>query len=314
MYKNKFVSFLTAFLAVILSIVFVVSAIATVLCASVEAFIRPGNIIKLVQSIDYASLLSDLEEEISTPDPETPTAPVDTGFQQELINDLMKSETAKELIGEYAQGITSVITGDELPEGLTAEKLKTIVNENMDEIVELVKEHSDESVNEAEIREQINTEIIDKADEIVAMLPSVEDVKNEVEDETLKMLGKIFNPTLTYTMIGITVAIALLIFACRFRRFGGLIWIGVDCIIASVFIAIISVAVNLCQSIIVDMLSINVQIVDSILMILTNTIRTGLWTFVIAAVVCIALCIILRKLTKKPLMEGETAISVEQSV
>lgn len=298
MKTNKFVSFLTAFLAVILSIVFIVSAVATVLCATVVAFIKPENIVELVQSVDYSSLLANMED-MNTPDPDVPSATPESGYKEELIDDIMKSETAKELLGEYAQGVTSVITGNELSEGLTADKLQNIVNENMDEIVGLVKEHSDGSLSDDEIREQINTEIIDKADEIVAMLPSVEDVKDATEDQAVKMLGKIFKPTLTYAMIALTVIIALLIYACRYKRFGGFIWIGVDCLLASALVFVVSVAVNLCQSVIVDMLSINIEIVDSILMILTSTISKGLWTLVIAAVVCIAACIILRKVVNK---------------
>lgn len=312
---KKFVGFLTALIAVILSIAFVVVAIAAVCSASISAVIKPENIIALVQSIDYSALISGFEAET---EPETEaeteaetTASPDTeleieddaafgGVEAELVDALMKSEAAKQLLEEYVAGVGSVFTGEEAPEGLTEDKLKDIVNENMDEIVGIVKEYTDEEISEEDIRAQIDQALEENAEDIVASLPTVEDVKNEFEDDTLKILRKVFVPKTTYTLIALSVVLALLIYACRYKRFGGFMWIGVDCIIAGCFAALIKGAFSIAETVVLETLGAeSIEIVAKVLAIVSQAFTVGITVLFAVAAISIALCIILRKAAKK---------------
>ncbi len=325
MKENKAFGVLTAFIAVILSIAFVVVAIATVCAASVSEIIRPKNIVALVQSLDYTVLFSDspedsgfdqeteFEEEMPALDSDV-VIEDDAAFgdaEAEIMDALMKSDAAKDLLNEYVSGIGSVFTGEEAPEGLTAEKLKNIVNENMDEIVGIAKEYSDEDVSEEEIRTMIEQAVDESADEIVASLPTVDEVKKEFEDDILKLLGKIFVPRTTYALIAFSVVFALLIYACRYKRFGGFMWVGVDCIIAGCFVALIKGAFSVAEAIVADMLGAeSIDIVTKILSMMSKTFTVGLVVLWVAAIVLITLCIILRKVAKeKTVSEGDLPVA-----
>jgi len=325
---KKFVGFLTALIAVVFSIVFIVVANAAVCSACVISLLKPESITAFAQSIDYAALFSDFTEETeaegettSSPDTELEIE-ADAAFgnvEAELIDALMKSDTAKQLLNEYVAGVGSVFTGEEAPEGLTEDKLKDIVNENMDEIVGIVKEYTDEEVSEEDIRAQIDQALEENAEEIVASLPTVEDVKNEFEDDTLKILRKVFVPKTTYTLVGLSVFLALLIYACRYKRFGGFMWIGVDCIIAGCFAALIKVAFSIAETVILDMLGAeSMEIVGKVLAIVGQAFTVGIAVLFAIAVISIALCILLRRAAKKkaeaepaPLQTEPEAVAAE---
>ncbi len=295
MKNNNITGVITAFIAIILSIVFVVSAVCAVMCSAAASVMKPKNIISFVQSIDYVTLMSEFEESVNNSAPDEPVAGTDAGIDEELLDDIMKSNTAKELVGEYAQGITSVFTGDELPEGLTVDKFKTIVDENMGEIVKIAREHSDEEVSDEDLRYMIKTAVDENAEDIVNNFPSVEDVNNVTEYAAVKLLKRIFSPTAVYVLAGITAVLALLIFVCRRKRFEGLLWLGIDCIAAGTIAATAKLVVSLARSVIVDMIGVNSEIVTSALSIVTVAVNTGIIVMFAIAAVCIAAYIILRK-------------------
>ena len=92
-------------------------------------------------------------------------------------------------------------------------------------------------------------------------------------------------------------------------------WVGVDLIIAGVISFIIRVALTVVAPMLIEMVDAETAPVISALLATAGDVLTkGTMIVVVIAVVCIAACIILRKLTKKIPVEGETAVNAEQNV
>ncbi len=366
--ENKGVKFLTGFLAFILSIVLILSCVATVIVAGVTSMLKPDNIIKLVRSIDFAQIFSEFTPEvipenaigydlrdvygdvadetildeyivdgsdiedaiggiiegvnkenievITGDDGEISGIILDgneiidiedvdpaikdvldlengsdiggllegiqlpEGVDEEMLNALLQSNAAKDIVEEYTNGLSAVLSGEAVVEEFTVEDVKKIVDDNMDEIIGIAKNYVGEELSEEEIEAKINEIVDTMAGDVLSSLPSFKDMQQQFEGGLSSALKVVSSPILTYICIGICTLIGLLIFACRARRCRGLIWLAVDCFIAGGLVSLVRSGFDLLQPMLVEaadsMLGeASTTIVESLFGVLLDPIHAG---------------------------------------
>ncbi len=159
----------------------------------------------------------------------------------EQLDKILSSKVAKELIDSYTKDMANAFGGGNRAPEFDAEKLKTIVNDNIDEVVGILKELSPELANmdEAEIKANIQKAIDEGAEEIVSALPKPEEIKQEVMQNSpeLELVFKIIakKNLIKLAIIGAIVLLSGLIFVCRLCGFRGFRWLAVDLFVGAGF-------------------------------------------------------------------------------
>ncbi len=346
--ENTGVRILTGFLAFILSIVFIISCVSTVMVSAVTSMLKPENIVKLIQNIDFTQLLDgftegldvggmvedqvsdmmgakaigevniedvenavgdvvgDISDQVDIPDELPDEIPdellenvgLPEGVDPDMLNALLKSDAAKEIIKEYTNGMSAVLAGEKVPE-LTADDIKQIVNDNMDEIVGIAKEYAGEEISEEDLRAQINEFVDSQASELVESLPSFDELQQQMEGEIAAVLKFVSSPVLTYICVGITTLIALLIYACKARRARGLMWLAVDCLLAGGLVSLLKNGFDAIEPMLSESLASTLgsgagTVVASILPVVVAPIKTGMIVLFVLAAVCLAAFITVR--------------------
>ena len=292
MYKSDAVNFLTAFFAVIFSILLVIFSFVTVLVGSVSSLIKPDTVADVITSVDYDELILDNET-------------VDDIFDEfdmddEAVNEIMQSDVVKELIEGTTDGIYSVLMGDENAKLLSEDDIIDIFDDNIDEILDIVEEYSPEEIDRDEIEDELRVAINENASEIVSALPKTEDISNEMTPEVELITEIVVGPTLTVIFGGISLVLALIIFALRHRRCGGLTWIGTAGIISSILMLFTTVGIKaLDLDNFTDIDTMSAGLINSIVSVLADKMIIALCITLVISVVCIAVSTIVKSVTSK---------------
>lgn len=159
-------------------------------------------------------------------------------ISQETLNEILSSDVAKEIIEAYTDDIANVFTGDGGALQFDGEKLKDIVNNNVDEIVDILQKVVPElaDTDKATLKEDIRKAVDENADEIMQALPKPEDIKQQIVENSpelesvLQVIAQ--KDTIKLVLIGVMVALSALIFLCRLCGFRGLRWLATDLFVA----------------------------------------------------------------------------------
>lgn len=153
---------------------------------------------------------------------------------QEQIGAIMSSNAVKELIEAYTGDLTNAITGSNQQAQFNAEKLKSIVNDNIDDIVQVLQTNIPECANMdvAELRSTILKAVNENAEQIVSALPKPEEVKEQLiqSNPAMEMALEILSMknTIKLAIIGVVVVLSGLIFVCRIPGMRGFRWLAVN--------------------------------------------------------------------------------------
>ncbi len=145
----------------------------------------------------------------------------DTQLKQEDLEAIISSDVAKEILGAYTEDLANVISGKTDVSEFDAQKLKNIINENIDEIVDVLQQVSPEiaQMDKEALKTDIQNAVDEFADEIVQALPSAEDIKQEIvqENPAMEMAFKILaeKDTIKLAIAGAVFLVTVLIFLCR---------------------------------------------------------------------------------------------------
>lgn len=219
-----------------LSILLVIALMATPMVSAVTAFFQGENITKIVTSVDYTEIITaemDMSEIGATQQAEI-----------ELFDELMDSEMMKDIIELCVDNIFAVMDGTAENDGITAEDIKDIAEEHMDELKAIVKTYIGDTIPlTEETLDEMTTSLIDEcATDIAEMMPTAEDLG--LDDEVLNVIVNLRNGTYFWIVFGITAGLTLLVMLCQVMRFKGFMWIGVDYLVAAVFTLISSFAMK----------------------------------------------------------------------
>ncbi len=261
---NKTMNVLGIITAWILSIVLVVMLIATPLAFSALSLLEPETIIKvltdtLVSSVGNADNQPSAEAAqlvtLSNTTEAAKLTPVDNSnvgeevlnemfgdqLSQEQIGAILSSKTVKELVGAYTKDLAGAFSGSNAPAQFDAEKVKEIVNHNIDEIVDLVQEVVPEAaqMDREELKGNILEAVNEGAEQIVQALPKPQEVQKQIMEsnpaleQALKIIA--MKNTIKLVVIGVLVLLSALIFLCRLCGFRGFRWLAVDLFVGAGF-------------------------------------------------------------------------------
>lgn len=262
--------------ASIFSFLLVIVAVIFPLYLSATSFAQPKQIVDVVQNIDYTELLPD-EEEWKDLIPEV------EGISTESITGFLEHNVVEDVLELYAEDfLNATINGELTDRALNADALKALVNENMDELVAfvepLIPDESEATTTEiaALIQEAVNTH----ADTIVEALPVPEPVA-EGEEDPFALIRTLLDPTITISFCVALVVLVALVYGCRFKRFNGLLWLGIDSLIVALFLGGLAAVIG--SPLIVSLLDTAEMSIASVLNAIIGVFTTDL---TIAAVIC----------------------------
>lgn len=234
----------------LLSIILVIMLIVSPMILSALSLLNTKTITDaLANSLTAGTPSAQAQPEVVTlstvSQPQTP-ADVLTGMlgdnvTPEQLDKILSSKVAKELIDSYTKDMANAFGGGNQAAEFDAEKLKAIVNDNIDEVVGILKELSPElaDVDEAEIKANIQKAVDEGAEEIVNALPKPEEIKQEIMQNSpeLEMAFKIIakKNLIKLAIVGVIVLLSGLVFVCRLCGFRGFRWLAVDLFVGAGF-------------------------------------------------------------------------------
>lgn len=229
--RNKAVNIITAILAVLLSILLVLSLFATGLVAAVSSTTSPATIRNLitnaVQEIDFEQIIIDSAQDNNISEEQL--------AQARTITALLDSPVAKEFFSLYAQDVAATLSGtyDPANAAVSVASITALANDHIDDLVDIVG-----AVDTAVDKEQIRQEVLKFVEENAAELLESVKIENIVDVEGLSEITQVLAllKTATWIMLGVCLVLGGLIYACRYYRFGGFIWLGVDSGIAALMV------------------------------------------------------------------------------
>lgn len=235
--KNTAVNVITAILASLLSILLVLVLLTVSLYTSVTALVQPKNIVAMIQNVDYLELFLNSEGVQENID--------ELEIQAETLSTLLTSDAMGEIIGLYAADVSDILTEGMAKGRLTADAFQEIAHTHIDDIAVIVQEMAPEDMTLEELKQQILQGVDEEAEAIISLLPDVNDVAAIVEDSgAAPLIQTLLSPAIVVGFIAICVILAGAIYACRFRRFGGFLWLGIDAAVAGVLLTGVTLLVN----------------------------------------------------------------------
>ncbi len=197
----------------------------------------------------------------------------------EVMKKILASNAAKQFIAAYADGFTNALTGKGNTQIDTA-LVKKIINDNIDEVVELVKLASPDAANMdiEELKQKIAESVDQTAEEIAKTLPQPEQIKEAVLEENpelesaLQVIAR--KDAIKAAYVGMIAIVCILIFLCRLPGFRGLRWLATDLFIGGGFCALQSVGLLIAVPTIQGGLAMD-QTITALIKNLLKTLTTG---------------------------------------
>lgn len=313
--RNVVVNILTAFVASLLSILLILSllvaslynvTIHSVSAKSISKMLRT-TIVEMVESVDFEEII--LNNETVKENVE------ELNISTEAVGELLQSEAANEVINLLSEDAANLLAGKGDETLLTAEALIGIVKEHADDLADIAVEMTDEPLDKEELKTQIVATIERDADELTQAMPNVQTIRKElVKEVPLEDISALLDPTLLWVIYGFCLLLAGLIYACRWYRFGGVLWLGIDSLLVGGLLATVVFVIRVIESSSAIALPENVK---SVLLGLVDHLRRSvqlqMWIWLGAAVVLIVGYILLQNLVvKKKIAAAMMASAPEQ--
>ena len=176
---GKIIKFFGNFVGVILSLALSVALlgmlIATPMLTGVSAFTRPETISQVAKEIDFAQFFLDsFQGELSE----------EERLELEFVVELTETNAFDDLVELYAIDTSNLFEETQKPSVLTKEALRKIVQDNIDEILLIVREigegEGDEiaSYTDAELEAKVWEAFDELAEKFLEMAPTVDDLRN----------------------------------------------------------------------------------------------------------------------------------------
>lgn len=234
--RNTAANVITAILAALMSILLVVLLFATAIVGTANSLITPRGLGKVVndtlQNIDFTEIITDSADNMNISEEDLK--------QAQIINRLLETDAAEEIINRFTADIAANLKGEEGGH-LTDMHLRKIVHEHADEIVDILYD-IDPSVDRETIREEMLKYVDENAEALVAELMAIITDSIGAADEIYPIL----NAFKTAFMVLLVVCILLAggIYGCRYYRFGGFLWMGIDTAVAGLLTTFTALAMK----------------------------------------------------------------------
>ena len=222
--------------AVIFSILLVVLMIVAPLYSATTSITDPDTIVSIIRNIDYTDFL--LSEEILGGSIED-TLTEDVELPEEVktyILPIVQSPVMDDVVSVYVEDVLDTFRGEQADFRLTPQVLESIVDEHMDTIVTLIQENAPEGtvIDTAKAQNTVRNAARTYGDKFIDALPAAETIRGIAEDfQSSSPATVLIEPSVLYVLYGVIALLAVFVFFCRFEKLKGLLWLGIDALIAS---------------------------------------------------------------------------------
>ena len=233
--------------AIISSFLMPVLLIALIACPvanAVSSLTHPETITDMIDKIDI--------NEFASADPVIEQAIEKLEIPIDMIDGLLDLEIVEQFTTMYLEDAEAQLIGMQSGTLITEKKLLAMLEDNMDDIIEFIREYASEDVKDKtdqEIKDELISEAEEFAPELISSLPPMSEVIDEISelgvDQEIISEGYVFiKESLMPMMYTIIIILSLLIFGCRAYHLEGTIWLGIDYILASIAIFVVSSFAN----------------------------------------------------------------------
>ncbi len=286
---------LCIFVSVILSILFVLTAIIVPVYYSAVGLVQPKAITTVIQNIDYREIIKESDDFNDT----VKSLGISDAGE---IDEIMKSDEVGEFLEDCVEVLSSTVGDTDALRDFDASSVKELMNKHMDSILDVVEEKTGENIDRKTAKDEL-AKIIDESDdaieEIVMELEPIQNTFSEY-NETTEIVQKTLTWQFKTVVILIEVALLALIYLLRKKNYSGFIWIAVNTGIVGVIMVIVTAIVksDFVNAIITDATGFSTELT-------TAWIGNAGAKFIISFVTCfvimalsITACVLLRKFRK----------------
>ena len=272
--------------ATLLSFVLIAVLITAPIWQGFSGLLKPDVLEKTITSIDLAEVVaesSDLQQSL-----------IDEGIAPEAIESLLSSNTFDEVVALLSKDALQATKGQFSTTALTADELQDIFNRNKAEIVSLARQFAPETniLTDDQLGRLLETSLPTLAPTLISEIDkTLLDLQTDLEEEgAAQALQLAAGPIVIAVMLGTAFVLAVLIFLCRLRNGEGLIWLGVDSILAALPVLLLGIGMKSSMAMSVGTAVLPQQELVSVLLPVLSAIGT---TILIGGAVLLALGIVL---------------------
>lgn len=222
----KILNVLGAIFASLLLPVLIALLVATPIVSGVCSFTNVSTLTDMIKSIDLT--------EIAASSPDFSEMLKEAGVKPERIDEFLGADVVLEFTEIYLEDISATLSGERETSAITSETLLSLYDKHADEIVELLKEYSDEPIDipDSEIKTELRSVIEQDADKLLESLPKASDITEAIAADgvDIDMISDAFTfirDTLVPLLICVVAFLSLLVFGLRAYHLEGTIWLGV---------------------------------------------------------------------------------------
>ncbi len=231
---KKIVNVFGIIFAVMMSIVLFVMLIVSPVVSAASSITKPQRIREILITVDFMEKIEfdegkTLEETLE-----------EEGVSDAAIDDLMESDTAIKILDLCQKDIEAALNGDFDAEHLTAEAIEEIVDDHIDDIAEIIKEHDTKDKSIKEIKKDVR-DIVEKNSEQFAdqMGKISKTIVGDIHEEERVIIRNVTNGTYFLYLLGAIIILSLIVYGLRFPRFKGFVWLTVVYGISACFIGLL---------------------------------------------------------------------------
>lgn len=313
----------------ILSIALVLMLIVTPIVFSVLSLMNAETITKVVADVLTSSVNSQPSaesweitrlSEVSEPEnvgQNALTSMFGDQLTQEQMEKILSSKLVKEFVESYTNDLMGAFAGEENFE-FNADKVKMIVNDNLDEIVGILQEVVPEmaQMDAEELKANIRKAVDEGAEQLVQALPKPQEFRQQIVQQSpaLETVIKIVaqKNKIKLAMIGAFVLISGLIFVCRLPEFRGLRWLATDLFVGAGFGAFVSVGLVVSSSAVAEIAKQSGEQAAGVIGALLSDFTSGMFTrtavMLMAGGLMLAAYIVIKKQRAMKALEEAAAV------
>ena len=277
-------------LAILFSIITFVTLIISPIISSASSLLQADTLHKMISDMN----LSDSFESYLTEAAPDSWNNLDVGF----LDEFMDSELVKDIIDLHLNNLLGIVEQDRI-DSINQEQIDILLNKHMPEMITILRPRipAELPVTDAEITRYATSALTPILEELVDLLPSLEDLG--LDSTTISLLHMLHDGSLLRYTICATFCLSLLIVLCRFPRFKGFAWLTVVYLLATLVLFLLGQ--NL-QNIATILLSEELtEQVAFLLQPLMNLLKPNIFNVarntIIVAIACLLVFILGRKIT-----------------
>lgn len=276
------------FISIILSIILIILIAFLICLLPIKKVLQKDNVKEIVNSIEIEEMIKEDEnfkevvDELFTP---IYIEARKYNISDEYVVKLMNSDEVKSLIAS--------ITGNIIDSALTGENQKIIQNEDINNLVTKAIEKINNSnfitIND-DAEEKILQIVNDKIEDYQEYIPDTQEVENALDDKTmgtLKIVRFFFDHNFVVYLSVAIIGVSFVIILLNLTKFKWLQYLGVNLMISSFFVLILSIIVKIFlrnnYAYILDILGNNY---NTIITLVTITLFISIVFLIIYLVIC----------------------------